>query len=213
MWGRRRGNAVEAPAHAAMSSCRAESRVVQGVSSLGLRALVLTSAASACWRIRSPRSSAMSLAVELRSVRRATIAIEVGRNREAASHVRGRRRTPASATLWSRCWANRRRRRVRCASPPRCTDTPRTGPGRGPGGSSAGSSPGTRWSAWAGSRWACRAHRAAQHRRGTSGCRGCGRADVLLVAGGDVLYLCHWMRESGLTDLLPSLKETRCGWD
>ena len=29
-------------------------------------------------------------------------------------------------------------------------------------------------------------------------------ADVLLVAGGDVLYLCHWMRESGLADLLPS---------
>lgn len=28
--------------------------------------------------------------------------------------------------------------------------------------------------------------------------------DVLLVAGGDVLYLCHWMRESGLTELLPS---------
>ena len=27
--------------------------------------------------------------------------------------------------------------------------------------------------------------------------------DVLLVAGGDVLYLCHWMRQSGLADLLP----------
>lgn len=33
-------------------------------------------------------------------------------------------------------------------------------------------------------------------------------ADALLVAGGDVLYLCHWMRESGLADLLPSLRET-----
>ncbi len=32
--------------------------------------------------------------------------------------------------------------------------------------------------------------------------------DALLVAGGDVLYLCHWMRESGLADLLPSLSET-----
>ena len=32
--------------------------------------------------------------------------------------------------------------------------------------------------------------------------------DVLLVAGGDALYLCHWMRESGLADLLPSLPET-----
>jgi dipeptidase E len=33
-------------------------------------------------------------------------------------------------------------------------------------------------------------------------------ADVLLVAGGDALYLCHWMRESGLADLLPSLTDT-----
>ena len=32
--------------------------------------------------------------------------------------------------------------------------------------------------------------------------------DVLLAAGGDVLYLCHWMRESGLADLLPSLSDT-----
>jgi dipeptidase E len=32
--------------------------------------------------------------------------------------------------------------------------------------------------------------------------------DVLLVAGGDALYLCHWMRKSGLADLLPSLSET-----
>ena len=32
--------------------------------------------------------------------------------------------------------------------------------------------------------------------------------DVLLVFGGDVLYLCRWMRESGLADLLPSLRET-----
>jgi len=33
-------------------------------------------------------------------------------------------------------------------------------------------------------------------------------ADVLLVDGGDATYLCHWMRESGLGDLLPSLTET-----
>jgi dipeptidase E len=32
--------------------------------------------------------------------------------------------------------------------------------------------------------------------------------DVLLVAGGDALYLSHWMRQSGLADLLPSLRET-----
>jgi dipeptidase E len=33
-------------------------------------------------------------------------------------------------------------------------------------------------------------------------------ADVLLVDGGDAMYLCHWIRESGLADLLPSLPET-----
>jgi len=33
-------------------------------------------------------------------------------------------------------------------------------------------------------------------------------ADVLLVNGGDATYLCHWMRESGLADLLPSLPDT-----
>jgi dipeptidase E len=31
------------------------------------------------------------------------------------------------------------------------------------------------------------------------------QTDVLLVNGGDPMYLCHWMRESGLADLLPSL--------
>ena len=30
-------------------------------------------------------------------------------------------------------------------------------------------------------------------------------ADVLLVNGGDPLYLCYWMRQSGLADLLPTL--------
>ena len=33
-------------------------------------------------------------------------------------------------------------------------------------------------------------------------------ADVLLVNGGDALYLAHWMRQSGLADLLPSLSKT-----
>ena len=32
--------------------------------------------------------------------------------------------------------------------------------------------------------------------------------DALLVCGGDALYLAHWMRQSGLADLLPSLRET-----
>ncbi len=30
--------------------------------------------------------------------------------------------------------------------------------------------------------------------------------DALLVYGGDVMYLCHWMLESGLADLMPSLR-------
>ena len=34
------------------------------------------------------------------------------------------------------------------------------------------------------------------------------QTDVLLVNGGDPLYLCFWMRQSGLADLLPSLRET-----
>lgn len=33
-------------------------------------------------------------------------------------------------------------------------------------------------------------------------------ADALLVWGGDVLYLTHWMRESGLAELLPSLTDS-----
>ncbi|HET6291947.1 MAG TPA: Type 1 glutamine amidotransferase-like domain-containing protein [Kribbella sp.] len=32
--------------------------------------------------------------------------------------------------------------------------------------------------------------------------------DALLVGGGDVLYLTHWMRQSGLAELLPSLSES-----
>lgn len=34
------------------------------------------------------------------------------------------------------------------------------------------------------------------------------KTDALLVSGGDVFYLCRWMRESGLADLLPTLCET-----
>ena len=33
-------------------------------------------------------------------------------------------------------------------------------------------------------------------------------ADALLVFGGDVQYLCRWLQESELADLLPSLRET-----
>src|SRR5471032_158624 len=33
------------------------------------------------------------------------------------------------------------------------------------------------------------------------------QTDVLLVNGGDALYLCHWMRQSGLADLLHTLPQ------
>jgi dipeptidase E len=36
-------------------------------------------------------------------------------------------------------------------------------------------------------------------------------ADALLVGGGDSLYLAHWMRESGLADLFPSLRAVWAG--
>jgi dipeptidase E len=35
--------------------------------------------------------------------------------------------------------------------------------------------------------------------------------DVLLVNGGDAVYLAHWMRQSGLADLLPSLDKVWAG--
>jgi dipeptidase E len=35
--------------------------------------------------------------------------------------------------------------------------------------------------------------------------------DVLLVGGGDPLYLCYWLRQSGLADLLPSLPAVYVG--
>jgi dipeptidase E len=37
------------------------------------------------------------------------------------------------------------------------------------------------------------------------------KTDVLLASGGDALYLCHWMRQSGLADLLPSLRAVWVG--
>jgi len=36
--------------------------------------------------------------------------------------------------------------------------------------------------------------------------------DALLVNGGNALYLCHWMRQSGLADLLPSLETVWVGF-
>jgi dipeptidase E len=37
-------------------------------------------------------------------------------------------------------------------------------------------------------------------------------ADALLAQGGDALYLSHWMRQSGLADLLPSLRAVWVGF-
>ena len=33
-------------------------------------------------------------------------------------------------------------------------------------------------------------------------------SDALLVGGGDPLYLCYWMRQSGLAELFPSMRDT-----
>jgi dipeptidase E len=35
--------------------------------------------------------------------------------------------------------------------------------------------------------------------------------DALLVSGGHALYLCYWMQQSGLADLLPSLRAVWVG--
>src|SRR5262245_6838690 len=35
--------------------------------------------------------------------------------------------------------------------------------------------------------------------------------DVLLVNGGETLYLCYWMQQSGLADLLPALRAVYVG--
>jgi dipeptidase E len=51
-------------------------------------------------------------------------------------------------------------------------------------------------------------HRTAQRRRGARWVPWVREADALLVDGGDATYLCHWMRESGLARLLPSLTHT-----
>ncbi len=51
------------------------------------------------------------------------------------------------------------------------------------------------------------AHRSTEHQKRGLGAR-VQETDALLVCGGDVLYLCRWMRESGLANLFPSLRET-----
>lgn len=53
------------------------------------------------------------------------------------------------------------------------------------------------------------AHSASKHRQRPLGAAS--PRDVLLFAGGDALYLCHWMRQSGLADLLPSLQAVYVG--
>ena len=56
------------------------------------------------------------------------------------------------------------------------------------------------------------AHRAAQYRE-ERWLPQVQETDALLVEGGDPLYLCYWMRQSGLADLLPELRARRSMWD
>ena len=62
--------------------------------------------------------------------------------------------------------------------------------------------------AWAGRRSASSSSPPCPPSARSGGCPWVREADVLLVDGGDATYLCHWMRESGLADLLPSLPDT-----
>ena len=78
---------------------------------------------------------------------------------------------------------------------------------RWPIGSSAGQPP-TPCANWGGSRWACWNSPRCPASKQSIGPLRSEEADALLVFGGDVLYLSRWMRESGLADLLPSLRET-----
>ena len=61
---------------------------------------------------------------------------------------------------------------------------------------------------WAGSRWACWSSPPCPASTRSIGSPGSEETDVLLVSGGDALYLAHWMQQSGLADLLPSLRDT-----
>lgn len=56
-----------------------------------------------------------------------------------------------------------------------------------------------------GARWSCRRCRASGGRDGNR------ETDALLLNGDDPLYLHSWMRESGLTNLLPSLEVVYVG--
>ena len=76
------------------------------------------------------------------------------------------------------------------------------------GSSSADKSPEHPCASWVGSRWGCSSSPRCPASIESSGSPVVQEADVLLVNGGDPLYLCYWMRQSGLADLLPSLRET-----
>ena len=66
------------------------------------------------------------------------------------------------------------------------------------------------WSSWGGSPWACWSSPRCPASTRTAGSRGPGGRRAA-GRGGDALYLCHWMRESGLVDLLPSLTRDGLG--
>ena len=116
-------------------------------------------------------------------------------------------RTRASTTRWSTSWANRLPSPAPSAFPPRRTGTPRPARLRH-GGSSADMNPRRPCASWVGSRWACWSSLRCPASSKSVWVPLVQETDVLLVNGGDPLYLCYWMRQSGLADLLPSLRET-----
>ena len=81
----------------------------------------------------------------------------------------------------------------------------------GHGVSSADENPAAPCASWGGSPWECWNSPPCPASTKNAGSPGFRETDVLLVNGGDALYLCHWMRQSGLADLLPSLKAVYVG--
>ena len=113
--------------------------------------------------------------------------------------------TRASKTRSSTCWASRSRSRVPSSSRPRSIPSPTARAGHG--GRSA-VRPRARLADWAGSRWGCWSSPRCPASREESWVPKLRETDALLVWGGHVMYLCYWMRQSGLADLLPSLSNT-----
>ena len=132
-----------------------------------------------------------------------------GNDHEISSHFRWHQERRASTTRWSTCWANRLPSPAPSAFPPRYT--------RIPGGPSQAyrfisGQARTPCANWVGSRWECWSSPRCPASKRALGPHASRRLTLCWSDGGDPLYLCYWMRQSGLADLLPSLRrDGLCG--